>query len=421
MTYENTKAFAEKMDREDPLRSYRDKFHFPEPINGNPCVYFCGNSLGLQPKTTKKFINDELEDWARLGVEGHLHARKPWLPYHEFLTRQMAALAGAKPEEVVVMNSLTVNLHLLMVSFYRPTPQRHKIVIEAHAFPSDQYAVKSQIKFHGFDPETALIELQPEPGTAIISTESIEKLIEEEGDSIALIMLGGVNYYSGQAFEMEKIVKAGHKKDCIVGFDLAHAAGNLALKLHDWNVDFAAWCSYKYLNAGPGSVGAVFVHERHAADATLPRFEGWWGHHKDTRFLMPPNFVPIYGAESWQLSNAPVFSMAALWASMELFHETGMEKLNDKAKKLTGFLEFLIDGISDDRIEMITPRDVKQRGCQISLRIRGAGKAVFEKLTEEGCIVDWREPDVIRLAPVPLYNSFTDVFRFAELLRMALK
>lgn len=418
--FENTKAFAEKMDRDDPLRAYREQFHFPKHTDGNPCVYFCGNSLGLQPKVTKKLINDELDDWATFGVEGHFRARSPWMPYHEFLTDQMAELVGAKPGEVVVMNSLTVNLHLMMVSFYRPTPQRHKIVIEAHAFPSDQYAVKSQIAFHGYNPEESLIIAQPEAGSAIITTESIEALIEKEGDSIALIMLGGVNYYSGQAFEMDKIVNAGHKKGCIVGFDLAHAAGNLLLKLHDWNVDFAVWCSYKYLNAGPGSVGGAFVHERHA-NADLPRFSGWWGHDKETRFLMPPDFSPIYGAESWQLSNAPVFSMAALRASLQLFHEAGMERLRAKAEKLTGFLEFLIDVISEGRITLITPRDAAQRGCQLSVRIKGAGKTVFQKLTEKGCIVDWREPDSIRIAPAPLYNNFTDVFRFGEILSVVLK
>lgn len=419
--FNNVKEIAERMDREDPLRAYRDRFHFPEYKKGVPCLYFCGNSLGLQPKTTKKYINDELEDWAALGVEGHFHARNPWMPYHEFLTKHMAELVGAKPEEVVVMNSLTVNLHLMMVSFYRPTPKRYKIMIEAHAFPSDQYAVKSQLRFHGFDPETALIELQPEPGTAVISTESIERLIEAEGDSIALIMLGGVNYYSGQAFEMEKIVSAGHKKGCIVGFDLAHAAGNLSLKLHDWNVDFAVWCSYKYLNAGPGSVGGAFVHQRHTKAETLPRFAGWWGHDKKTRFLMPEDFVPIYGAESWQLSNAPVFAMAALRASLEIFHEAGMEHLRIKSKKLTGFLELLIDYIEDERLEIITPRDIHQRGCQLSLRIRGVGKKVFKELSRKGCRVDWREPDIIRMAPVPLYNSFIEVLLFTELLGDMLK
>ncbi|MCB0374311.1 MAG: kynureninase [Sinomicrobium sp.] len=419
-SFENTKEFAEKMDRSDPLKGYRDQFYFPKHTNGDPCIYFCGNSLGLQPKTAKKFIDDELEDWAALGVEGHFHARNPWMPYHEFLTRQMAEVVGAKPVEVVVMNSLTVNLHLMMVSFYRPTPQRHKIVIEAHAFPSDQYAVKSQIAFHGYNPDESLIELQPEAGTAVISTERIEALIETEGDSIALIMLGGVNYYSGQAFVMDKIVNVGHKKGCIVGFDLAHAAGNLVLKLHDWDVDFAVWCSYKYLNAGPGSVAGAFVHERHAADTALPRFSGWWGHDKKTRFLMPPDFVPIYGAESWQLSNAPVFAMAALRASLEKFHEAGMENLRAKSEKLTGFVEFLLDEIRDERVAIITPRNRHQRGCQLSVRIRGAGKAVFGELTKNGCIVDWREPDSIRLAPVPLYNSFMDVFDFSVLLKAVL-
>ena len=416
MQYNNSIDFARSMDKDDPLSSFREKFHIPQH-NGEPCIYFCGNSLGLQPKATRQYINQELDDWERLGVEGHFHAKKPWKPYHEFLTEQMATIVGAKPEEVVVMNALTVNLHLMMASFYKPTKERHKIIIEANAFPSDQYAVKSQIEFHGFESSSSLIEIQPESGNAIIPTEKIERIIDEEGDSVALILIGGVNYYSGQAFEMDRITKAGQEKGCIVGFDLAHAVGNLQLELHNWDVDFAAWCSYKYLNSGPGGVAGVYINERHIKNNEIPRFAGWWGNNKETRFLMGPNFDPIPTAEGWQLSNAPIFSMAALRASLDIFEQAGMEELNKKSSQLTGYLEYLIDSLDDSRIEIITPRDTKQRGCQLSIRIEGIGKMVYEKLTEKGFVGDWREPDIIRVAPVPLYNNYMDAYKFVQLFK----
>lgn len=416
-TYQREKAFAEAMDQQDPLHSYRDRFYFPLQESGAPYLYFAGNSLGLQPKSTRAYIEQELKDWETMGVEGHFHAQNPWMPYHEFLTASTARLVGAQAGEVVVMNGLSVNLHLMMVSFYQPKGDRYKIVIEGDAFPSDQYAVKSQLRFHGYDPEEALIELKSASGHPVVPTEEILDLIEREGDQIALIMLAGVNYYTGQAFELEKITKAGHAKGCMVGFDLAHAAGNLALKLHDWGPDFACWCSYKYLNSGPGGVAAVFVHDRHAEHFDLPRFAGWWGHNKDNRFKMPPNFEPIVGAEGWQLSNAPVLSMAALRASMEIFDEVGIENLREKSLKLTGYLEFLLDGVAEGLgIRVITPRDPNQRGCQLSLQTGSNGRDLFQRLSDGGVICDWREPDVIRLAPVPLYNSYLDVWHFVNLL-----
>ncbi|MBK8465017.1 MAG: kynureninase [Chloracidobacterium sp.] len=412
---------AEALDESDPLCSYRERFHFPEVKDGAEPIYFTGNSLGLMPKKVREYVDQELDDWARLAVDGHLEAKHPWLPYHEFLTEQMAAIVGAKPLETVVMNSLTVNLHLLMVSFYRPTAEWCKIVIEKGAFPSDQYAVESQILFHGFDPSNVLIELEPREGESILRTEDIIETINREGSSIALVMLGGVNYYTGQAFDMKAITQAGHKVGAIVGFDLAHAAGNLELKLHDWNVDFACWCSYKYLNGGPGSVGGAFVHERHATSFDLPRFAGWWGHHKESRFLMGPEFNPLAGAEGWQLSNPPILQMTALRASLEIFEEAGMSALTEKSRKLTGYLESLIDNIGDERISVITPRDPNQRGCQLSIRVRGGERSLHARLTSKGVFADWREPDVIRVAPVPLYNSFEDVVRFAEILRDVLR
>ncbi len=408
------------LDAADPLREFRGRFHIPKH-NGGEAVYFTGNSLGLQPKTVRSFIEQELKDWEMLGVEGHVHAKNPWLPYHEFLTASLARIVGAKPIEVVAMNSLTTNLHLLMVSFYRPTTERYKIVIEKGAFPSDQYAVESQIKFHGVTDQNALIELTPREGEDTLLTEDILETIEKEGDSIALILLGGVNYYTGQAFDMRAITEAGHKKGCVVGFDLAHAAGNIELKLHDWNVDFAAWCSYKYLNAGPGAIGGAFVHERHSQSFDLPRFAGWWGHDKETRFLMGPEFRPIAGAEGWQLSNPPIFQLAALRASLEIFDEAGMSALREKSEKLTGYLEHLLGNIPDERIAVITPTDPRDRGCQLSIRVSDADKTLFDEITKLGVIADWREPDVIRVAPVPLYNSFADVFGFAEILRSCLE
>lgn len=421
MNYEVSKSFAQKTDARDALKHFREKFYIPKLSDGEDAIYFTGNSLGLQPKTTKSYIEQELKDWAALGAEAHLQAKNPWLPYHEFVAEQLANLVGAKPVEVVAMNSLTVNLHLLMVSFYRPTRRRYKIVIEAGAFPSDQYAVRSQIKFHGFDIEDSLVELAPREGETLLRTEDIEKTIVENGDSIALILLGGVNYYTGQKFDFERITKIGQKAGAVVGFDLAHAAGNVELKLHDWDADFAAWCSYKYLNAGPGAIAGVFVHEKHSKNFDLPRFAGWWGHDKETRFLMDSKFVPMRGAEGWQVSNPPIFQLAALKASLDIFEEAGMNALTVKSKKLTGYLEFLLGEIRDERISVITPTNPDDRGCQLSIRVKNADKNLYEQIAEKGVFADWREPDVIRVAPVPLYNSFADAFKFAEILKACLK
>lgn len=416
-TFRTDRAFAQEMDAQDPLRAYRDRFHMPLQPSGAPHLYFCGNSLGLQPRSVREYVEQELLDWEKLGVEGHFHARNPWMPYHEFLTASSARLVGAQPSEVVVMNSLTVNLHLLMVSFYRPTKTRYKIVIEADAFPSDQYAVASQLRFHGYNPAEAMVKLRSKSGHPVIPTEEILEVIEEQGDEIALIMLGGVNYYSGQAFEMDKITAAGHAKGCVVGFDLAHAAGNLVLQLHDWNVDFACWCSYKYLNSGPGGISGIFVHERHGRSFDLPRFAGWWGHNKDNRFTMPDDFEPMPGAEGWQLSNPPILALAALRASLAIFDEVGMPALRQKSELLTGYFDFLLrEKNTDDNIRVITPHDPVHRGCQLSLQTREHGKALFQRLTDHGVIADWREPDVIRLAPVPLYNRFEEVWSFVHLL-----
>ncbi len=412
---------AAALDRNDPLARFRERFHIPPGPTGEPSVYFTGNSLGLQPRSARGHILEVLDDWAALGVEGHVHARHPWLPYHEIVTESLGRVVGAKPVEVVAMNSLTVNLHLLMVSFYRPTAERFKIVIERGAFPSDRYAVESQLRFHGFDANSGLIELTPREGEDCLRTEDIAEAIERDGDSVALILLGGVNYYTGQAFVMEAITRAGQRKGCVVGFDLAHAAGNLELKLHDWNVDFAAWCSYKYLNAGPGGIAGIFVHERHSRSFDLPRFVGWWGHDKDTRFLMGPEFRPLAGAEGWQLSNPPIFQLASLRASLEVFDEATMPALRARSIELTAYLEKLLEDIGDARISIITPSETNERGCQLSIRVNNADRTLFESITDRGVIADWREPDVIRVAPVPLYNSFSDVARFAEVLRDCLR
>ena len=389
----------------------------PLQDNGEPYVYLCGNSLGLQPKSTRQAIEQEFQDWEKYGVEGHFHAKNPWMPYHEFLTEAMATVVGAKPIEVVVMNTLSVNLHLMMVSFYRPAKKRHKILIEFDAFPSDKYGVASQVDFHGFDPKESLIELKARPGEECIRMEDIEKVIEEQGEEIALIMIGNTNYYTGQFFDMKRIAERGHAKGCLVGFDCAHGAGNVELNLHDSGIDFAVWCSYKYLNSGPGSLGGCFVHERHAHDKTLPRFAGWWGHNKATRFGMRDAYDPIPGAEAWQLSNPPILSMAAIWASLKIFVEAGMPRLRRKAIHLTGYLEYLIDEMKMEQIKIITPRDVRQRGSQLSIQVKNANKELFDKITKAGVIADWREPDVIRVAPIALYNSYEDVFRFAEILK----
>ncbi|MDQ3048926.1 MAG: kynureninase [Bacteroidota bacterium] len=422
MTYENTLEFAKKQDAADPLKNYREKFYFPM-MHGRETVYFTGNSLGLQPKATQDYVLNELEDWATFGVEGHFHARKPWLSYHEQFAEPLAKIVGAKPVEVVVMNQLTLNLHLLMVSFYRPTSKRYKILCEAKAFPSDQYALESQVKFHGLNPDEAIIEVAPREGEYCIRHVDVLSAIEKNKDQLALVMIGGVNYFSGQVFDMKAITEAGHKAGAVVGFDLAHAAGNLKLELHDWDVDFACWCSYKYMNSGPGGVSGIFIHEKHLNDKTTPRFAGWWGHDKASRFKMQKGFIPMETAEAWQMSNAPVLSMAAHKASVDMFDEVGMDALVSKTEKLTGYLEFMIDEINKDleqKLEIITPRDKKQRGCQLSIVAHGRGKDLFNKLTEAGIISDWREPNVIRCAPVPFYNSFEDVFRFGEILKGAL-
>jgi kynureninase len=418
--YQNSLDFALQMDQNDPLRSFRERFYFPR-INGKDALYFTGNSLGLQPKTTQHYLVNELEDWATFGVEGHFHARMPWFSYQDFLTNQIAAMLGAKPVEVVAMNSLTTNLHLLMISFYRPTATRYKIICEYDAFPSDLYAVQTQATFHGFDPEKAIVYLRPRDGEVALRDEDVLAAIREHGESVATVMLGAVNYYTGQFFELDKIAAAAHAVGATVGFNLAHAAGNVELKLHDWDVDYACFCSYKYLNAGPGGVSGIFVHERHADNKDLPRLAGWWGNDPDTRFKMPRTFVPAQGARSWQQSNAPVFSMAALKASLDIFTSAGMmEPLTAKSKQLTGFLEFIVKSINSSLpqplITIITPSDPARRGCQLSLVFREKGREIFNELTKQGVVVDWREPDVIRVAPVPLYNSFEDVFQFGQLL-----
>ena len=415
---ENTLSYAQQQDANDSLRAYRDRFFLPT-FHENQVRYFTGNSLGLQPKTVGSYIQQELDDWAKWGVEGHFHGKRPWFSYHENLTEKIAKVVGALPGEVVVTHSLTTNLHLLMVSFFTPQGKRKKIICEAKAFPSDQYALESQIKFHGLDLATDLIEIAPREGEHVIHEEDILAKIAEVGDELALVMIGGVNYYSGQLFDMQKITKAAHAVGAIAGFDLAHAAGNIHLKLHDWGVDFAAWCSYKYLNSSPGGVSGMYVHERHANRPELPRFAGWWGHDKSVRFLMEPGFQPMPGAEGWQLSNAPVLGMAAHLASLDIFDEVGMEKLCAKRDQLTAYLEFIIDEISSRHkelctLEIITPRNKAQRGAQLSMLVHGKGKAIFDKLSEAGVVADWREPNVIRLAPVPLYNSFEDVYYFGK-------
>jgi kynureninase len=419
--YEKSSAFARRMDECDPLKAYRDRFYIPKQDNGEEVIYFCGNSLGLQPKSLQEKIGQELKDWQEKAVEGHYSAKNPWLSYHESVSAGMANVVGAKEKEVVVMNTLTVNLHLMMVSFYRPTKERHKILVEYSPFPSDLYALQSQIRFHGFDPASSIIQLKPREGSSIIATEDIEEVLDREGNSIALVMIGGVNYYTGQAFDLERITRTAQEKGCIVGFDLAHAAGNIKLDLHDWNVDFAGWCTYKYLNSGPGAVAACFIHERHGSNRDLPRFAGWWGHNKERRFLMEIEFDAISGAEGWQISNPPILSMTGVKASLEIFSETGMEKLIEKSKLLTGYLEYLVDGLADDTISIITPRDPAQRGCQLSIRVRGSDRDLHRRITRRGIVADWREPDVIRLAPVPLYNSFQDVYRFTQILAVELK
>jgi len=391
---------------------YRNHFHIPQ-VNGQDSVYLCGNSLGLQPKKVKEYVNETLDDWATLGVEGHLHARHPWLPYHEFLTQSMATLVGANASEVVVMNSLTVNLHLMMASFYRPTKDRYKILIESDAFPSDRYAVASQARWHGHEEDDAIILWRPKPGQHLLELDDLEDILKNEGHQISMMLLGGVNYYTGQYLNIPEITRLGHEYGIIMGFDLAHAAGNVDMQLHDWDVDFAAWCSYKYLNSGPGSLGGIFIHDKLGQDLSVPRLSGWWGHNKTTRFRMRDEFDPLPGAEGWQLSNPPILPLAAMRASLELFDQAGIQALRKVSREN---VQYLYDALSQHKdIQIITPSDPDQRGCQLSLFVEKEGRAMFDQLTRQGVIADWREPNVIRIAAAPLYNTREDVERFVAM------
>ena len=412
--------YALNRDQMDALRPYREAFHIPKDNKGNDWLYFTGNSLGLQPKTTKAVVEQELKDWANLGVKGHFQAKNPWMPYHEYLTESMAKIMGAKSIEVVVMNTLTANLHFLMASFYSPTKKRPKILIESDAFPSDRYAVQTQLEFHGYDPKDCLIEWSPRAGETLLHIEDLESLLEKQGAEIALLLIGGVNYYTGQYLDLKKIAELGHAKGCKVGIDLAHGAGNIQPDLHASGVDFAVWCTYKYLNSGPGSLGGVFVHQRYAHDKNLKRFAGWWSQNKTTRFDMRQALDITPGAEGWQLSNPPILPMAAIKASLDLFNEVGMEALREKSIQLTGYMEYLINELNNPDIEIITPKDPNQRGCQLSIRVKNTDKTLHNKLTEKNVITDWREPDVIRCAPVPFYNSFEDVYHMVEILKALL-
>ena len=418
--FETSFDFAIKMDQNDELKSYRDSFHFPVDSNGNKILYFTGNSLGLQPKTTKEAVEQELDDWANFAVEGHFKAKNPWMPYHELLTNDMAEIVGAKPEEVVIMNSLTANLHFLMISFYNPTKKRFKILIESDAFPSDRFAVKSQLKLHGFDPKNDLIEWSPRSNENLLRIEDLQEIIKKNGDEIALILVGGVNYYTGQLLDLKKIAKIGHSKGCKVGIDLAHGVGNVNLKLHESGIDFAAWCTYKYLNSGPGSLGGIFVHNKHKKNKSLKRLTGWWGQNKSKRFKMREELDISNGAEGWQLSNPAILSMAAIKASLELFRKVGMNKLRMKSIKLTGYLEYLILQMNNKNIDIITPKDPNQRGCQLSIKLNNSNKSLHENLRLNNVITDWRDPNVIRCAPVPFYNSYQDVYNFVKILRKLL-
>ena len=420
MTYQNSLDYAKQLDQEDPISYLRNEFHIPRDKHGKEWLYFTGNSLGLQPKTTSKYIKQELDDWANFGVEGHFEAKNPWLSYHELLTDKMAKIVGAKPIEVVVMNTLTTNLHLLMVSFYQPSKTKYKIIIESDAFPSDRYAVQSQLSFHGFDPDEALIEWKPKEGKELLELEDLKSILDSQGDEVALLLIGGVNYYTGQYLDIKKIAELGHAKKCMVGIDLAHGVGNIQPNLHDSCVDFAAWCTYKYLNSGPGSLSGLFVHEKHAQRKDLPRFAGWWNHNKETRFNMRQPFDVMNGAEGWQLSNPPILSMAAIKASLDIFDKVGMSTLLNKSKKLTGFFEYLVHEIASDTIKIITPAHPNERGCQLSLQVKNADKNLHKKLTENNIITDWREPDVIRCAPVPMYTSFEDVYCMVKTLESLL-
>src|SRR6266568_1601231 len=418
-TFSTGEKFAQQLDAEDPLRSFRDRFHLPVGANGEPLIYFAGNSLGLMPKSAKQIVEQELEDWADLGVDAHLDAVTPWYSYHETLREPTARLVGAQPNEVICMNSLTVNLHLMMATFYRPTKPRFKILMEEPAFPSDTYAIKSQIVHHGLDPKEVLILARPRKGEFTIRQEDIEPALDKHGEQIAVVMMGGLNFFTGQLFDIEKITALAQKRGCTVGFDLAHAIGNVPLALHDWNVDFAVWCSYKYLNAGPGAVAGAFVHERHATNTELPRLAGWFGNDPNTRFRLhlEPDFIPVASADGWQISNPPIFSMAPLRASLAVFDQAGgIDPLRVKSTKLTGYLEFLLTEIGSKKFSVITPRDPNGRGCQLSILAHQHPKALHEELVAAGVKCDFREPNVIRVAPTPLYNTFHEVWRFARIL-----
>jgi kynureninase len=419
MTFLNTREFAKKLDQQDDLRKYQDEFIFPK-IDGKNAIYFTGNSLGLQPKQAREYVDEVMDDWANLAVEGHFHSQKPWWDYHERFAEPLSKIVGALPSEVTVMNTLTVNLHLLMVSFYRPTKNRFKIICEEKAFPSDQYMLQSQVHFHGYKPEDAIVEIKRRNGEHNIRTEDVLSKISEVGDELALVLIGGVNYYTGQVFDIRTITQAGHKVGAKVGWDLAHAAGNIKLQLHDWNVDFASWCSYKYMNSGPGNASGCFIHERHHNDPDLPRFAGWWGHNKERRFKMEQDFDPIHSAEGWQISNAAVISLAPYLASIALFDAIGMDALIQKRDKITAYLEFILHEIDREvsgNFEIITPQNPLERASQLSVLLHGEGRELFDYLMKSGVIVDWREPNVIRLAPVPMYCSYVDMYEFGQILK----
>jgi kynureninase len=413
--------FALEMDRGDPLARFRDAFLIPPRADGSPVVYFCGHSLGLQPKGVRPLVEQELDAWARLGVEGHFRGEAPWYSYHELLRDSGARLVGARPGEVVMMNSLTVNLHLMLATFYRPRAGRFKILIDEPAFPSDLYAVQSQLRWHGLDPAAALVTVRPGDGQHALRTEDVEEVLEQRGKEFALVLLNGVNFFTGVWLDLERLTATAHRQGCVAGYDLAHAAGNVVLRLHDWQVDFAVWCSYKYLNSGPGAVAGCFVHERHGHDIHLPRLAGWWGNDPATRFRMhlEPGFVPQPGAAGWQVSNPPILSLAPLRASLALFDAAGMEALRAKSDRLTGYLEYLLDQLSPGRVEVITPRDPARRGCQLSMVIHERPRELLAALGMAGVVCDFREPNVIRVAPVPLYNTFAEVWAFARVLAAA--
>ncbi len=416
MHFEAHEDFARDLDRSDPLARFRHAFQVPPRSDGSPTVYFCGHSLGLQPKAVRGLMEQELDAWARLGVEGHFKPRDPWYSYHELVGDAGARLVGALPGEVVMMNSLTVNLHLMMATFYRPQPGRAKVLIDEPAFPSDLYAMQSQVRHHGLDPAAALLAIRPRHGEYVLRTEDVPELLERHGREIAVVLLNGVNFLTGQRLDMERITAAAHAHGCVVGWDLAHAAGNVPLRLHDWQVDFAVWCSYKYLNAGPGAVGGCFVHELHGRNLTLPRLAGWWGNDPATRFAMPAEFAPRPGADGWQVSNPPIFALVPLRASLALFDEAGMPALRAKSERLTGYLLDLLDRLPAGRFEVITPRDPAGRGCQVSLLVHERARELLQALETEGIVCDFREPNVVRVAPVPLYNTFQEVWRFAQVL-----